>query len=138
MASEAGHVFEEHPSEVAVRVVAPNLPALFVEAGRALAEVMAGGVPPPATSAPERVTLRAHDREALLVDWLNELVYRAETGRFVPCEFSVERLEGGELDATVRGTASDNVRPLVKAASFHGLRITCDDDGCAATVVLDV
>ena len=78
-ATSASHAFEDHTGEARVRLEAPSLAELFAEAARALAELMTGsGALVPASGDAMRIDLTAHDREALLVDWLNELIYQAE------------------------------------------------------------
>jgi len=120
-----------------MRLEAPTLEALFIEAALALAEVMgARGTAP--EGEPERVELRAIDRDALLFEWLNELIFRAETEHEIFTEVRVERLEGGELDARIRGERAPELRTVVKAATFHGLHITEGKGGFSAAVVLDV
>jgi SHS2 domain-containing protein len=127
----------EHTGELEIRLVAPSLVELFAEAGRALAEVMVGA-PPTATGAARSVSLRASDREALLVAWLDELLFLAERDKMVYGDLRIERLTDRELAATVRGAPVTNLRLQVKAATFHGLRIVEAGDGFTATVILDV
>lgn len=132
------HVFEEHVGEVQLRIEAPDLPGLFVEAGRALAELVTGARRWSAPESRERVEVRATDREALLVSWIDELIYLIEVTGRVYTEFSFERLTDGELVAEVRGAVPATLRVAVKAATYHRLRIEARPEGYAATVVLDV
>jgi SHS2 domain-containing protein len=137
--SRARHAFVEHVGEAEVRVEAPTLEGLFEEAGRALAELTGPAEHEGATPAePERVELRAVDRDALLFDWLNELVFRTETTKRRYDDLHVERLDEHELRATVRGTPVARPRQLVKAATLHGLHIARGPRGYATTVVFDV
>ena len=134
------HTFAAHTGEVEIHLEAPSLAELFREAGLALAEVMAGGPPPapaPAGDA-QRVELFAPDRDALLFDWLNELVFRAERDRRLYPGIAVERAGDRELVASIRPAEVPELRTLVKAATFYGLRITETPRGFAANVVLDV
>jgi SHS2 domain-containing protein len=133
----AAHRFVEHTGEVELQLQAPTLPALFAEAGLALAELLAA-TPPGATSAAERVVVRAPDREALLAEWLNELIYRGDVHKRVYVAFDIERLEDGELVATVRGGEPTQLRTAVKAATLHRLSIQESAGGVRATLVLDV
>lgn len=121
-----------------MRLTAPSLMELFVEAGLALAELMAGGPPPPPTAEYETVTLHAPDRDALLVDWLNELIYRAETDHRVFTRFQVELIDDQHVVAGIQGADLPEMRTFVKAATFHGLNVTETEGGYSATVVLDV
>ena len=76
-------------------------------------------------------------RPDLLAQWLDELVYRAETEDLVPED--AERIELTErgLLATVR-CHHGRPRHLVKGATYHRLAFEPSDGGFRATVVLDV
>src|SRR5262245_25850796 len=119
----AHHSFEAHTSEVEIRLEAPSLRELFVEAALALAEVMAGGALPRASQEREAIRLEASDRDALLVDWLNELIFRAERSRRLFTGFAIAHLDDTSLSAEARWAEVPAMRTLVKAATFHGLRI---------------
>lgn len=128
----------EHPGEVRLRLRASSLGDLVGVAGRALAEVELGHPPGPARGAWRDITVHGRDREAVLVHWLNELIYLAETDRWVGVEFAADRATDTELRMRVRGMSVDEAPSRVKAATFHGLQITSVADGVEAEVVLDV
>lgn len=131
------HSFEEHTGEVRVRLRAPTFEGLLAEAGRALAELLADEEPGPAQG-PEQIVLQATDRSALLVHWLNELIYLSETRRRVYSELHVRVATERELVADVRGWDTSRVRTQVKAATFHGVSVVSGPEGYSAEVVLDV
>ncbi len=132
------HTFEDHTGEVLVRLAAPALPALFDQAALALAELLGGDLPRGARGESERVELHASDLEALLVEWLDELIYRGERARRIYRDVHVNRIERESLVATVRGDEAVALRTAVKAATWHRLRIASTPEGVEATVVLDV
>jgi SHS2 domain-containing protein len=132
------HRLAEHTGEVEMIVVAETLPSLFEEAARALADLLAEDASGAPTGPEERISLTATDRETLLADWLNELVYRGEVDKRVYAQVEVERVDEQQLEAKVRGREPRAPRTAVKAATWHGLRIRPLDDGFEATVVLDV
>lgn len=134
----ARHRLVEHMGELELFIEAPDLASLFEEAARALAEIMAEDANGPPTAPPERVELDAADREALLVDWLNELVYRADVHKCVYANVRVERCDDRHLEATLRGREPSSPRTAVKAATWHRLRVRDTPAGLEATVVLDV
>ncbi len=137
MSARARHVFAAHSGELELELVADSLAELFAEAGRALAEAMAGAPPPPEGAA-ERVSLRARDREALLVAWLGELLFLADRDHKIYGDVTIERVSDEELVAMVRGGPASGPRTHVRAATFHDLRVVEDADGFAATVMLEV
>lgn len=137
--SAASHSLEEHTGELRLRVDAPTLAELFAEAGRALALLACGDRPPPSPEGEaEEVSLRSHDRAALLVDWLNELIFRAEVEGKVFSDFRFAHLTDRDLNAWIRGAPAPAMRTLVKAATLHDLKLTETPHGASATVVLDV
>lgn len=131
------HAFEDHTSEVRLRVEAATMAELFEEAARALAELMAEELCGEAAP-PERVVVGAADREALLVAWLNELVFRSETSKTIACDVRVDAIDDREVRATIRGREPRTMRTAVKAATFHGVRVAEQANGFVGEVVLDV
>jgi SHS2 domain-containing protein len=83
------------------------------------------------------VDLEAPDRPRLLADWLEELVFLAETEGFVVEQ--VDDVEASEqrLRAVLRGRPGEP-RHLVKAVTYHRLAFEPADGGWRATVVFDV
>ena len=134
---DARHTFVEHTSEVELRLDAPTLAALFVEAGRALAELMLGEPAGPETVT-DQVTVTAPDRAALLAAWIDELIFRAETRKAVFTTFEVARVDEREIVAAIKGVAEPVIKTAVKAATFHDLRVVEEDGRWLASVVLDV
>jgi SHS2 domain-containing protein len=135
----ASHAFEEHVGEVEMTIAAATLPELFAEAGRALAELQLGSVPAPPPDGPRvAVQVRAPDRAALLVEWLNELVFRTDVHHAVFTAFDVQRAEAHEVVAEIRGVPEPALRGEVKAATLHEARVEEGSDGFTAHVVLDV
>lgn len=136
--TKARHRFLEHTGELELMIEAPDFPALLEEAACALAEVMAEDAAGEPTSAPERVELRAPDRASLLVDWLNELVYRSELGKCIYGKATIDSASDRHLEATIHGRVPSSPRTAVKAATWHRLGVRDVPEGLRATVVLDV
>lgn len=131
------HAFEEHTGEVRIVLHAPSHEGIFVEAALALAELMTEDPRVPLDHR-EEVRVEGRDWEALLVDWLDALIYLTDTtGRVHP---KVDSLQVGEgrLVATVRGGEPRSFKTSVKAATFHDLRVEQGVEGVSAAVILDV
>jgi SHS2 domain-containing protein len=127
-----------HPSEVVIRLRASHLAGLFEEAGRALAELETEGSAGVEQSEWHEVEVSAGDREALLVDWLNELIYRAESEGWIPTEFAVDVATDTRVHALVRGPVAAISPHAVKAATHHRLSIRGSRGGIEAEVLFDV
>jgi SHS2 domain-containing protein len=129
---------EEHTGEVCLRVEALNLEGLFVEAGRALGEVLGVRRAPTPDAPLERVALHARDRETLLCAWLDELIFCTERSGLIYDVVEIEQLGDGHLLASIRGGSMIEPRTPVKAATLHGLKIEQMHGRLTVRVVLDV
>jgi SHS2 domain-containing protein len=125
----------EHTAELELHIDAPTEGRVFVEALRAFAELVDEG--PAGDVLVCAVALAAPDRGVLLVRWLEELVFRAETEGLVPEAVEDLELTADGLVATLRGRRGDP-RHLVKGVSLHGLVFRPAGEGFEASVVLDV
>ncbi len=124
----------EHTGELELEIDAPTPTAVFEDALCAVAELLGderAGDPRVCD-----VVCSAPDRGALLVAWIEELVFLAETSDFVPARVTRLDLTPERIDASVAGHEG-RPRHLVKAATYHRLAFACPD-GCHARVVLDV
>ena len=92
----------------------------------------------------ERVEVQSHSLEGLLVAWLNELVYLLDTRGFIASRVEITSLdpEGFRLIAVLGGESLDTGRHghglLIKAATYHDLRIEKEDGRWSAQVMLDI
>ncbi|MBM3933610.1 MAG: archease [SAR202 cluster bacterium] len=89
------------------------------------------------------IAVTSTDRETLVVDWLNELLFHYEAHDFLPVAYSVKVApEGASLTAECRGESADSqrhrLRPAVKAATYHGLSVRQDRREWQIRVVLDI
>jgi SHS2 domain-containing protein len=130
-----------HPADLVWRLWGASLPELFANAGRALSATLTDRRYLRRRETRE-VSLASGDREALLVDWLNHLLYLFDIDGFLGRDFQVVSLTSQRLEARVQGDVFDPDRhpegTAVKAATFHQLAIVRQDDGWQATVVLDL
>jgi len=136
--AQAWHELREHTGEIVLRVRAPSLNGLFVEAARGLAELSLGRQQARPSGSPRTLSLEARDPAALLVDWLNELIYLAETERWVALEFEGVEASSTTLRLQARGATLDRAPSLVKAATLHGLHLVHENGLVQADVILDV
>jgi protein archease len=136
--SERRHRWVDHTSEVQLEVEAESLPGLAAEAGRALGWLMLRGAPSEVAGPARTLEVSSVDRDALLVDWLNEILFVAETESWVPIEFVVEEATPTRLRVAARGVPVEEVPSSVKAATLHGLKVEEHDGSFRAEVIFDV
>ena len=132
------HKLRQHTSEIGLSLRAATLGDLLAEAGRALAHMELTGADclPGGPVRPIRVT--SSGREALLVDWLNELIFLADFDRWVALDFSIDLAKETEVRARASGVTLEWGLSRVKAATFHRVRIEDVPRGVEAHVIIDV
>ncbi len=133
--------FEElsHTADVLVRVRGASIDELFAEAARALFSVMYGRCDDGGIV--QTLALEADDDEALLHDFLSELLFITDAENIVLCSFAVE-VRDGALSAVMRGEPFDHEKhsggTIVKGISYSGLQIVKDDETYEVDVLFDV
>jgi SHS2 domain-containing protein len=89
-----------------------------------------------------QVEVEADDSENLVVSWLNELLFLLDVERLVFRRFEVVDLSHTGLKARCYGEKLDflrhSLRGGIKAATYHMLRLSRDDEGCSIRVIFDV
>jgi SHS2 domain-containing protein len=135
------HETFEHTADLGLRVRAPSEAELFAEAARGLFAMI---VPELETVQPVQArefAIAGADRDYLLFDWLNELLYVFDTERLLLSQFDVRLTDKG-LAAIARGEPYDPQRHRldheVKAITYHGLRVEQEADGWLAEVIVDI
>ncbi len=130
-----------HQADIGVRGRGETLEEAFAQAATALTAVITD----PAKVAPRktmRVECEAPDRELLLADWLNALVFEMSTRHMLFSRFDVH-IDGKHLSASLGGEPIDRERHRpaveVKGATYTALRVSRDERGAwMAQAVVDV
>jgi SHS2 domain-containing protein len=129
----------DHTADWALEVWAPTLEGLFVDAARGMYH-LAGAEPAAATAPgePRLLELAADDAEALLVAWLQELLYLSETEGLVFDDLTLLALTPTHLRAEARGRPTAQPGKAIKAVTFHNLSIRREDGRYRVVIVFDV
>lgn len=127
-----------HTADVALEVWGSDLPGLFAHAAEGLFSLAVTVEPQASISAHRQINLTAPDWEALLVDWLNELLSLYDEYGEAYIAFEVVLPRPYELSARVAATQAYKQQKVIKAATFHNLAIRQEPAGYRAVVVFDV
>ena len=127
----------EHTADWAFRAHGRDLAHLFANAARGLFELQ-GSTGSGETTTVREVAASGKDRETLLVNWLNELLYLQETQQETYSRFEILEISDTHLRARVHGHPNRPEGKLIKAVTFHGLEIRHREDGLQSTIVVDV
>jgi len=138
---EKGFEFIDHTADIGIIAHGDTISQVFANAARGLFSIIAdlGGI---RESERRDIELAAPDRESLLVEWLNHLIYLFDTENIIFTKFDITRLSDTRLHATAYGEKADvhrhRLKTGVKAATYHMLNIEKKDGGYRAQVLFDI
>ncbi|MFC2030838.1 archease [Chloroflexota bacterium] len=127
----------EHTADRALWVWGEQLADLYAGAARGMYTLMADIEGRVATRWRE-IRLKGRDREGLLVDWLNELLFVSEVEHVLFVDFQVTQLGSGQLVALAGEVPGSATQADIKAATFHNLAVNRVDDGWSTVITFDV
>ena len=131
----------EHTADIGIRAWGRTLAELFENAALAV-ESVAVELERVEPRIVYTISASGEDRESLLVNWLNEIVYYLDGRRLAISRFRVDSLSETHVAGHGWGEPRDSERHLprivVKAATYHQLRISEEDQRWVAEVYLDI
>lgn len=137
---ERGFTLREHTSEVAVEATGQSLGEAFAATADGMAAVASESVPDGGDRF--EIEVVAEDEEALLYDYLAELLYERDVRDVLPVENEATvQTDDGEwrLSGSARGVPLDALSALeVKAPTYSEMSVAEVDGGWRVYVVLDV
>jgi SHS2 domain-containing protein len=135
----AAHGFEflDHPGDVKLHAWSRNRESLFAAAAEGMMAFLFGdGITNLEPDRTETIEIEAKDREALLVGWLSELLYRATCEYRAYKGFQIHKLTDTKLKATVTAAAAEAVEDI-KAVTYHELSVRESERRWEASIVFD-
>jgi len=126
----------EHTADWELEVWAPGMAELLEEAARGMCELMGVTVSEEARCH-RQVEIVADDREQLLMSFLEELLFIADSENLAFDGYML-RLHDGSLMARLEGGSILTRSKEIKAATYHRLKIDETRRGLKTRVVFDV
>lgn len=131
-----GHREVEHTADWGLEVWAPGLPALIEEAARGMFELM-GVVISEESRCHRQLEIGADDREQLLVSFLEELLFIADSEDLAFDGFMLNLVETNLL-ARLEGGFIVEREKEIKAVTYHYLEIEETGRGLETRIIFDV
>ncbi len=133
--------FLPHTADIKVAIVAESFDDLLADGAAALRRLLVGSSPV-APRERQTLTLQAADHGELLLRYLQDLLVRFDTDRFVPGDVAVETSGATHVTAHIRGERFDpakhDTQPEVKAVTRHGFVVEQRRGRWRAEVLFDV
>ena len=132
----------DHTADIGIEVSALDLRELFRLAGMAVTDLMVnlGEV----DKEIEKTIIIPDDgnRESLLVDWLNEILFQFESDKYLIGSIEHCNFADGFLKVVCHGERFDSSKHLlkssIKAATYHALEVKKAGEKWVARIILDV
>ncbi len=129
-----------HTADIGLEAYGGETKEVFENAARGLFNLI---VEPGEVELKEEVEVRveAGDIEALLVEWLNELLYLFETKKMVFKDFQIEEISETALKAKAKGEkvkSNHEIKTQIKACTYHLLKVEKKNKTWHAKVIFDV
>ena len=131
----------DHTADVGIVAYGADVKELFSNAALALFSLI---------TEPESIEEKLHfdlkvsseDRDSLLVEWLNELIYLFDVEHILFNRFDIESLTYNQLKAACYGETFDpmkhKIKTGVKAATYHMLKLDKNAGGYKAQIIFDI
>jgi SHS2 domain-containing protein len=134
------YTLREHTADVAVEATGETIDGVFAAVADGLAAAMCEDVPPEGERF--RLSVTAESAEALLFDYLDELIYQRDVRNVLPVDNDAtvrETTDGWTVDASARGVPLSAVTAReVKAVTYSEMALERTGSGWRAYVVFDV
>lgn len=127
--------------DVGIRAFGKSLEELFINAATGMYSLITD-----VNSIEKRqkidIEVESHSLEGLLVSWLNELIFRFDTYGFVGKDIDISEFSESKIKASLSGEEFDEARHekrlLVKAATYHQLKIEKTGEDWKAEIIFDI
>ena len=131
----------DHVADVGITAYGEDTKQLFANAALALFNLITN-VESVKEELRHHVEIDSENRDNLLIEWLNELIYLFDAEHLLFNRFEIESLSNSQLKATCHGEKLDPARHRikidVKAATYHMLQVAEDSKGYKAQVIFDI
>lgn len=128
----------EHPADVGFRAWGSSPAELFQNAARALMAI-AAPTPEAASYAEMAVVVTGHDWASMMVNWLEEILYLLDTGRFTPHDFAVDEITHERIAARLLGEPVRHPwKLIVKAITYHQIEVAERNGRWETRIFVDV
>ena len=129
----------EHTADIGIKIQGNNLEELFESGFYGVLSIVAKRRPPESES--KVVELTAPDKESMLVDFLNEILYLVNIENWLPAKIVELNIDENNLKSVISGkkfSSTDIIKTEIKAATYHNINIKKNVDIWETNVIFDL
>ena len=127
----------EHIADVKVRAFGKTKEELFLNAMRGMVEILKPKILKE-KSETRKIKIESVDINALLVDFLSEVLYLIQTNKEVYNNVKFTKFSDTELEGELTSNKIESFGEDIKAVTYHGLKIEKKNNLYEATVLFDI
>ncbi len=129
----------EHKADLKIRVFGRNKKELFLNALFGMSESQRPEIKKPEEKIKREISVKSPDLSALLVDFLNEVLYLSQVNKEIYRNIKFKKLTDRDLDAEIFGEKAETFGEDIKAVTYHNLEIgQKTNKGWEAIVLFDI
>ncbi len=129
----------EHTADIGIKIQGNNLEELFESGFYGVLSIVASRKA--LISESKTVELYAPDKESMLVDFLNEILYLVNGENWLPAKIVELNIDENNLKSVISGekfSSTDIIKTEIKAATYHNINIKKNVDIWETNVVFDL
>ncbi len=129
----------EHKADLKIRAFGKTKEELFLNMLSGMSENMKPELQKPGEKTKRKIKLSSFDFQALLVDFLSEILYLSQVNKEVFFEVKFKKFSENEIDGEIFGQKTERFGEDIKAVTYHNLEIKkTKNKTWEATVLFDI
>lgn len=125
-----------HPADIRLEITASCKEDIFRGALEGMAYIIQPNVSQKSVLKKEQIEIHSLDINALLVDFLNEVLAKSDIHNSVFDNIKIEKLTGSSIKGIIQGRNVKEFSKEIKAATYHQLNINQDKNGDWKVIIL--
>ncbi len=129
----------DHKADLKIRAFGKTKEELFLNVLSGMSENMKPELQKPGEKTKRKIKLSSFDFQALLVDFLSEILYLSQVNKEVFFEAKFKKFSENEIDGEIFGQKAKRFGEDIKAVTYHNLEIKkTKNKTWEATVLFDI
>jgi len=125
-----------HTADVRLHVEAETLTGLFRDALRGMMEIVKSDQKTNVQRTTRTIALEASNETALLVDFLNEVLFQSHTNKEIYTSITFTKFQEKSLEAELQSASVDEFDEDIKAVTYHEADVKKNKEGKWETVLI--
>jgi len=127
-----------HPADIRLEIIASCKEDIFRGALEGMAYIIQPNISQKSVLKKEQIEIHSLDINALLVDFLNEVLAKSDIHNSIFYNIKIEKLTDNSIKGMIEGRNVKEFSKEIKAATYHGLEIKENKREWKVVVLFDI